>query len=72
MTDYRARYGPHNPDHTYVAHDVPEPRERAFWTGTVGANEAERFDGVDGLVDALHDNTARLFPAPARHEGTQR
>ena len=24
MTDYRARYGPHNPDETYVAHDIAE------------------------------------------------
>jgi pimeloyl-ACP methyl ester carboxylesterase len=24
MTDHRARYGPHNPDETYVAHDVAE------------------------------------------------
>jgi pimeloyl-ACP methyl ester carboxylesterase len=24
MTDHRARYGPHNPDETYVAHDIPE------------------------------------------------
>ena len=24
MIDYRARYGPHNPDHTYLAHDLEE------------------------------------------------
>ncbi len=24
MNDHRARYGPHNPDETYVAHDIPE------------------------------------------------
>ena len=24
MTDHRARYGPHNPDDTYVAHDIAE------------------------------------------------
>lgn len=24
MTDHRARYGPHNPDETYVAHALPE------------------------------------------------
>ncbi len=24
MTDHRARYGPHNPDETYIAHDVAE------------------------------------------------
>ena len=24
MDDHRARYGPHNPDETYVAHDIPE------------------------------------------------
>src|SRR5580698_813016 len=24
MTDYQARYGPHNPDETYVAHDAEE------------------------------------------------
>jgi pimeloyl-ACP methyl ester carboxylesterase len=24
MNDHRARYGPHNPDETYVAHEIPE------------------------------------------------
>ena len=24
MTDYRARYGPHNPAETYIVHDIPE------------------------------------------------
>jgi hypothetical protein len=24
MTDHRARYGPHNPDDTYVAHGIAE------------------------------------------------
>ena len=24
MTDHRARYGPHNPDETYIAHELPE------------------------------------------------
>ena len=24
MTNHRARYGPHNPDETYVAHRFPE------------------------------------------------
>src|SRR5215475_11091790 len=24
MTRHRARYGPHNPDETYIAHEIPE------------------------------------------------
>ena len=24
MTNHRARYGPHNPDGTYIAHEFPE------------------------------------------------
>jgi len=24
MTKHRARYGPHNPDETYIAHEFPE------------------------------------------------
>jgi pimeloyl-ACP methyl ester carboxylesterase len=42
MTDHRARYGPHNPDETYVAHDIPE---KLVDLGEVQMNYATLGDG---------------------------
>jgi pimeloyl-ACP methyl ester carboxylesterase len=41
MTDYRSRYGPHNPDETYLAHDIAE---KAADLGEVQMNYATAGD----------------------------
>jgi predicted TIM-barrel fold metal-dependent hydrolase len=48
-----------NLDHLHYGSDFP------FTPEPIVAAAADRLDGIDGLVDALRSNTARLFPARA-------
>jgi hypothetical protein len=58
MADHRARFGPHNPDETYVAHTFAE---QLVALGEMEMNYATAGDPLSPL-DALRTNTERLFP----------
>ncbi len=70
MTSHRARYGPHNPDETYVPHSVPEQRvdlgEVTMSYATLGALSSPALLLIPGQTESWWGYEAAL-PLLARH-----
>lgn len=70
MTDYRARYGPHNPDETYVAHDFEESLvdlgEVQMNYATAGASSSPALLLIPGQTESWWGYES-VMPALAEH-----